>query len=233
MKVYIAGPMRGIAHYNFRAFDAARDRLSDDVITVVSPADLDRAAGFDPFTREWPEGWNWRDPIADCPVQDCIQRDFDALRTCNAIYMLDGWEGSVGARAEKALAEWCGLKVLYQTQPTVTAGEVRITSPTGGQKGSKLARFDLIPAEELWEVSEHYGRGAAKYSDDNWRKGYSWRLSFAALMRHAWAFWRGEERDAETGSHHLAAVVFHCLTLMWFGKHRTEFDDRPKAQATP
>src|SRR5690625_7397406 len=69
-------------------------------------------------------------------------------------------------------------------------GEVRVTSDTGGQKGSKKARFDLIPVVPLWEVAEVYGKGAEKYEDRNWERGYDWSLSFAALRRHA----RSEER---------------------------------------
>lgn len=108
----------------------------------------------------------------------------------------------------------------------VTA-EVRVTDPeTGGEKGQKLARFDLIPAGALWQLAEHYGRGAQKYADDNWRRGYSWRLSFAAMMRHAWAFWRGEDIDDETGSPHLVAVAWHALTLLTFADEQLGTDDR-------
>jgi len=107
--------------------------------------------------------------------------------------------------------------------------EIRVTDPTtGGQKGQKLARFDLIPGRPLWELAELYGRGAAKYFENNWRKGYKWSLSFAALMRHAWLFWSGEDRDKETGCHHMAAVCFHAMALIEFGVTHPELDDRPK-----
>lgn len=98
---------------------------------------------------------------------------------------------------------------------------------TGGQKGLKVERYELIPAEPLEEVARLYGRGALKHSDDNWMKGYSWRLSFGAMMRHAWKFWCGEEIDPEMQVSHLACVVFHCFTLMWFCKYRRSHDDRP------
>lgn len=64
--------------------------------------------------------------------------------------------------------------------------EIRSTSSTGGQKGVKLARFDLLPANALIEVAEHYGRGAMKYDAHQWRKGYEWSKSIAAIGRH-WA----------------------------------------------
>lgn len=44
--------------------------------------------------------------------------------------------------------------------------EVRVTDEkTGGQKGTKLARFSLVPWSIIWEVAEHFGRGARKYGD--------------------------------------------------------------------
>jgi hypothetical protein len=107
-------------------------------------------------------------------------------------------------------------------------GEVRVTDPeTGGEKGTKLARYDLIPAGPLLQLAEHYGIGARKYADRNWERGYAWSLSFAALQRHAWAFWMGEDTDGETLSHHMAAVAFHAFALMHFGDTDTGTDDRP------
>lgn len=105
--------------------------------------------------------------------------------------------------------------------------EVRTVSSTGGEKGVKLARFDLLPAGPLSTVAEHYGKGASKYEARNWERGYEWSKSFGALMRHAWAFWGGEDIDVETGSPHMAAVVFHALALLEFAGTHPEFDDRP------
>jgi hypothetical protein len=105
--------------------------------------------------------------------------------------------------------------------------ETRVTSSTGGQKGQKLARFDLIPKSPLWQVAELYGVGARKYADRNWERGYNWSLSFAALNRHLWQFWAGEDNDAETGLPHLASVVFHAFALMEYATTHPEFDDRP------
>jgi hypothetical protein len=108
-----------------------------------------------------------------------------------------------------------------------------MTDPkTGGQKGVKAERFDLIPVEPLEELARVYGYGATKYEDDNWRKGYAWCWSFGAMMRHAWAFWRGEERDAESGCLHLAHVAWHAFTLMWFWSNHRGTDGRHIATST-
>ena len=139
------------------------------------------------------------------------------------------WEG-VGVREEtgaQVLAD-----ITKKGMPFPTMKEVIVTDPnTGGAKGSKDARFDLIPSDVLWEVSEHYGKGERKYptGEDgipNWQKGYNWRLSVAALQRHLHAFLMGEDFDEETGSHHLVAVIWHAIAIRWFQKHGKGTDYR-------
>ncbi|PBC38515.1 hypothetical protein CJ179_38620 [Rhodococcus sp. ACS1] len=111
--------------------------------------------------------------------------------------------------------------------------EIRSVSSTGGEKGVKLARYDLIPAVPLRDLAEHYGRGAEKYDDNQWRKGYEWSKSFAALQRHAWQFWSGEDYDEETGSPHMAAVAWHAFALLEFMRTHPNFDDRHTATLPP
>lgn len=105
MKLYLAGKMTGVEAFNFPAFDAARDALMAQGYEVVSPADLDRAIGFDP-TKNTLDGF---DKLA------AIRRDIEAIIECDAIYMLRGWENSVGATAEFHLARWLGKVLMYQS----------------------------------------------------------------------------------------------------------------------
>lgn len=117
-------------------------------------------------------------------------------------------------------------RVSAEERPLGKVEETRVVSSTGGEKGSKLARFDLIPMNALWKVAELYGKGAEKYDDWNWRKGYDFKLSQAAMWRH-YALWaEGQKYDPETNCHHLAAVVFHALSLMVFEDEHPEFDTR-------
>lgn len=96
---------------------------------------------------------------------------------------------------------------------------------TGGKKGTSLVRFDLIPKRALEQVALVYGIGEKKYEANNWRKGYPWSLSIAALHRHLAKFENGTSLDSE-GFHHLAAVVFHALALIEFEMSHPEKDDR-------
>lgn len=114
-------------------------------------------------------------------------------------------------------------------------GETRVTNETtGGQKGTKPRRAELLPFDVLvQEVSLLYAAGASKYEDNNWRKGYDWSLSMGALQRHFADWYGGQDNDPECTEimgqpvSHLAAVVFHALALLWFKDHCPELDDRP------
>lgn len=99
-------------------------------------------------------------------------------------------------------------------------------SATGGEKNVKDERFDLIPVDALTQLARHYGAGARKYDDNQWRKGYEYSKSYAALQRHLTQWWGGEDIDEETGSNHMAAVAWHAFTLLTFIKDFPEFDDR-------
>ena len=120
----------------------------------------------------------------------------------------------------------------YSRQSVQKHKETILVDPkTGGTKGSKLARFDLLPSEPLWELAEHYGKGEGKYptGEDgvpNWMRGYNWRLSVAALERHLHQFIQGENLDEETGSSHLIAIVWHAFALRWFQLHNKGTDYR-------
>ena len=110
--------------------------------------------------------------------------------------------------------------------------EVRATDPnTGAQKGRKDEEYAYMPPLALAELAKVYSYGAKKYEPHNMEKGYAWSWSFSAMMRHAWAYWRGEDRDPESGLHHLAHCAWHCFTLMDFGNWYTGTDDRRKPPA--
>jgi len=110
--------------------------------------------------------------------------------------------------------------------------EERVVSSTGGAKGMKDARFDLLPPDWLWELATHFGKGDKKYPPDtpfgkqNWKKGYDWSLSIGAHGRHVSQWRNGEMRDSETGSHHLIAAAWHLLVLWWFETHKVGTDPR-------
>lgn len=106
-----------------------------------------------------------------------------------------------------------------------------VNEETGGEKGMKSARTDLLPPRALLEIAEQFGHGASKYADRNWERGYEWSKSYAALMRHLLAWWAGEDLDEE-GRPHLAAAGFHVLALIEFTFTHPEMDNRPSSADT-
>lgn len=120
-----------------------------------------------------------------------------------------------------------GLVVPYSIRPERGREEIRVTDETtGGQKGTKPSRFDLLQPEVLDEDARVYGMGAAKYADYNYLKGYPWHLSIRALNQHVNDWRLGETYDVESGLHHLAHARWHCATLMMFEWYSLGTDTR-------
>jgi len=98
LTLYIAGPMRGITKLNWPAFEKAATQLREKGFKVVSPVEMDIAAGITPDTE-----------ITLEVKQEVISRDTQAIIwECDAIALLDGWHLSAGCKPEVALAEFLG-----------------------------------------------------------------------------------------------------------------------------
>ena len=95
-RVYVAGPMTGIADFNFPAFNAAAEALRLEGYIVENPA-----------SHGVVEGAEWADYLA---------YDLTRLGLCNAIYLLPGWECSKGARLEFLIAEQLGMTVMRASE---------------------------------------------------------------------------------------------------------------------
>ena len=91
--IYVAGPINGNPNYKAAFLNAAAE-LRREGWTVYSPTELD--------------------------ITDISQRQMYGLelgwitQQATAIYMLKGWEHSVGAQAEWAVARALGLRIYYE-----------------------------------------------------------------------------------------------------------------------
>jgi hypothetical protein len=92
-RVYIAGPMTGLPEFNFPAFHAAAKAWREAGWEVFNPAE-----SFDGRT--------------DLAYRDYVAADLTALRSCDAIAMLDGWDGenARGSVWEREIC-WALLKI--------------------------------------------------------------------------------------------------------------------------
>lgn len=136
------------------------------------------------------------------------------------------------------LTSGCGGCRPVSTPPSV--GELQIghfvgdACPGGHQEEAERGfkfdtgklRYDLVPPQALRELTQVYTDGAAKYGDENYMKGMSWKRVIASLLRHVEAYRAGEDTDKESGSPHLAHAAWCCFTLMTYAHHGLGEDDR-------
>ena len=116
MRIYISGPMTGILDHNTHAFNAAASRLRKQGHFVINPAELSLTFGtaeeiansFEAYYKGAAQTY----PNGSFHLAQCVMdADLAAVRSCDAIYLLRGWESSRGAKKELAEAIKCGLEV--------------------------------------------------------------------------------------------------------------------------
>lgn len=108
MKIYLAGPMRGLELFNFPAFMKAAMSLRDQGHEVINPAERDIALGFNPAEP--------MDSPANAAVFDlgkAFEWDFNRIKTVDAIVLLQNWRSSKGVQAELVLAMALEKEIYY------------------------------------------------------------------------------------------------------------------------
>jgi nucleoside 2-deoxyribosyltransferase len=107
--LYLSGPMRGIAEFNFPAFKEAATRLRLHGHKVLSPAEKDEQVGF------VTDGMTGNEDLAALgfDLHAALAWDCAAIATpdCIGVVCLEGWQRSSGCRAEVALALALGKPV--------------------------------------------------------------------------------------------------------------------------
>lgn len=201
MKIYLAGPMRGLPGLNFLAFEQATIRLRDLGHEVTSPAEKDIEAGFSSENQR---------PWIECACEDAL-----AVLQSEAIALLPGWERSRGTRFEvmAALAADNHIeildaetllpienplqKILDSDKPkNQEAGGMRVFS-TGATRNlsSDKPDFDgfLSPlALDLFAGYMHKHRFQADgtvRASDNWQKGIPLPEYMKSAWRHFFHWW--------------------------------------------
>lgn len=96
----------------------------------------------------------------------------------------------------------------------------------GGFKADKgKSRVGLIPPEVLLDLGDLYGKGAEKYSPDNWKLGMDFERIYSAMQRHANKWWAGEEYDQIDGQHHLTSVLWCAAALRYYMMNYDKYEE--------
>ena len=119
MRIYISGPMTGYKNLNRKAFMDVGEELKKKGHFVINPhvftlifGDEDEIANS---FKAYYEGAAQTHPNGSYRLaQSVMDAELAALRSCDAIYMLRGWENSRGARKELAEAIAHGLSIISE-----------------------------------------------------------------------------------------------------------------------
>ena len=88
--------------------------------------------------------------------------------------------------------------------------------------------LSLIPRISHAEHAKALQVGTRKYGRYNYTKGHEASQLMAAMLRHATAWFSGEESDPVDGQHHLGSVMACCSMILHEMELGTMIDDRYK-----
>lgn len=96
MKIYISGKITGIEAEAPELFKKAESLLGALGHQTVNPLELN---------HEHDKSW-----------ESYMKEDVKAMCDCDAVFLLENWKDSKGARIEKQIAEYLGLKIMLETE---------------------------------------------------------------------------------------------------------------------
>lgn len=99
-------------------------------------------------------------------------------------------------------------------------------SNTATKHDAAKPRASLLPPNSLDTIIAVMEYGATKYGAHNWRGGMEYSRAWDAAFRHMWAWWRGEDTDAESGLPHLAHAVCSLMFIIDWSRTGVGVDDR-------
>lgn len=92
LRIYLSGPMTGIANHNFPLFNRWAETLRDIGHEVVNPAENGSERGL-----------SW---------EQYLRADIKSLCDCDTLAYLPGWEASKGAMLEMHIAHRVGIRIV-------------------------------------------------------------------------------------------------------------------------
>lgn len=90
------------------------------------------------------------------------------------------------------------------------------TNSTGAAREKmNVAPYDLVPFQEVTDAYTRVAEfGAKKYAPWNWSKGIARVQLCCSLLRHTFAYIRGEDRDKESGLLHTDHILWNAAALV-------------------
>lgn len=96
----------------------------------------------------------------------------------------------------------------------------------GDRDNNGKPQWSLVDFESFEEMVRVLEFGTKKYAPNNWKKGLPTNQICESVLRHIFAFMRGENLDPESGLNHIAHAQANLMFLQWMLKHKPELDNR-------
>lgn len=110
----------------------------------------------------------------------------------------------------------------------MSVGDIHSTEKgSGARYNDGKPDYSLIPMHLLADTARVFEYGANKYSRNNWLKSMPWLVPYACLLRHAFAWFRGEHLDPESLLPHSAHMACNILMIIHNEQSYPQGDDRP------
>lgn len=125
-----------------------------------------------------------------------------------------------------------GRGLLVERRQPNTLVTKKVELPTAIKYDEGKANWSLMPFEAIEDINKVLEFGAKKYDGWNYAKGsgMSYSRILNSLLRHIFAYMRGEDLDKESGLSHLAHAGCNIVFLLYYNKYKEQYsnDDRVK-----
>lgn len=148
MRIYISGKMTGIKEYNRPKFNEVASKLRDMGYDVFNPAEI-----------KGEDSWEWADYMRKCII---------GLMSCDAVFTLDDWEQSDGAKIEVELAKDLGIPVINSEITTENLDHTANLALRVVQLERAVKRLSDMLIKH--DVDIHRLKNETEYLDETWRQ---------------------------------------------------------------
>jgi len=116
--------------------------------------------------------------------------------------------------------------------PTSEGEEKKFAKTSTGASREKLGAipYDLVPFQEMTDAFTRVAEfGAKKYAVWNWSLGLARVQLCCSMLRHTFAYIRGEDRDPESGLLHTDHILWNAAVL----SHNVHWDLADERRVEP
>lgn len=100
-------------------------------------------------------------------------------------------------------------------------------SKTGGLRYNEdKLKWSLVDFDSLENMVHVLMYGEKKYDSHNWKKGLPYTSTVESMLRHLYAFLKGEDIDPESGLPHTGHIMCNAMFLDYYSQYCKDMDDR-------